>query len=151
MREIVAYSDCQTIVQGSDYVHFVYSDVHDFAGIVYDMNPRPVFELRLYGIFFHQKFPETNESEELSNNDLVKVSGSVKKQYEIIIEPVPYHIVEILKLACLHNFLEINGKRYIKEEGAEVRIIDTKYPLVTVAVVVTEMEDGYNFNVYGKI
>lgn len=150
MITVIAYSDCQEVLtDDGEYILIKYTDVHDFAGYVYSVLPKPTHELRLRALNFHDRFQQSSENDELSNGVVVKLSSTLKPQRLITIEPVPYHLAEIINEAFMHNYVEVDGVRYTKEENVEVRMLNQRYPLCTVEVVLTKY-DGFIFNTFAK-
>jgi len=96
-------------------------------------------------------FPEENESDELSNGEVVKLSGSVKNQKLLEVEPLPYYFHRKMKLILQHNYILIDGQQWEKEEPYEMESLNEKYPLEKATAWLTQKDDSYFTNVYGIV
>jgi hypothetical protein len=119
--EIVAYTDCLDIRQNhEETILLTYSNHRNFAGLKYDgTSPQTEFNIRIPAIFFHQRFPEEDETMELSS-ELVTLSGTLRKQRQLDVDYVPYYFHEKLKLILKHQILTVFNKQWIKQEAYEI-------------------------------
>jgi hypothetical protein len=129
-EELVAKSDCLHIAQEQeDTILLTYSNHRNFAGLVYDsVSPENEFYIRIPAIFFHQRFPEEDETMELSTS-LVTLNGTVRKQRLLDVDYVPYYFHEKLKLILKHQILEIFNRQWVKQEGYEIIEGDRRWPV----------------------
>jgi hypothetical protein len=149
---IVAYSDCLDIKVAHQETRLVsYSNETDFANISYIVEPRPVFNIRLHSKFFKERMPEENESEDQSDTEVVKLSGSVKSQKLLQVEPAPYFFHYLLKLILQHNYILIDDEEWTKEESYEMENLNEEFPLEPAEVWLTQKSEGYYSNTYGTI
>lgn len=151
-ENVIAYSDCLEIRVSHDETKLIsYSNENDFANISYSLTERPVFIIRVHAKFFKERFPEENESEELSDGEVVKLSGSVKGQKFLQLEPMPYFMHQILKLVLQHNYILIDDEEWEKEEAYDLKELNEKFPLEAAEVWLTLKEEGYVTNIYGTV
>lgn len=147
----IAQSDCIEVTNSlDDTIKIDYSNQHDFAGMIYDPD-KPVFTIRVPGKFYHERFPEENESSELSDNSIVKLSGSVKSQRQLQTNAMPYFMHYKLKLILQHNYILIDSKTWEKEEVYDVKKLHEKNQLSMGETFLTEKEDNYFINVFGEV
>lgn len=110
----------------------LYSNNTDFAGIIYSgLDPVPNFAIRIEAKFFKERFPEENESENLSDGSVVKLLGTVKDQKQLQVEPAPYYLHKKLKRILQHNTIFIDNLAWEKEENYETEDIDEMNPFAT--------------------
>jgi len=105
----IANSDCMEVhTDAPDGTNLIkYSNQLDFDGLIYtDVEPKPIFEIRLTSKFFKERTPEENESENQSS-DIAKLSGTIKEQKLLQIEPHPYFMHRKIKGILQHNSIEI--------------------------------------------
>lgn len=128
--ELVAKSDCLYITQNQeDTILLTYSNHRNFAGLVYEsVSPENEFYIRIPAIFFHQRFPEEDETMELSTS-LVTLNGTLRKQRLLDVDYVPYYFHEKLKLILKHQILEVYGRQWVKQEGYEIVEGDRRWPV----------------------
>lgn len=124
-----------------------YSNAKNFAGI--DFTNAEVFGFRVSAKFFQQQTPETDESEDITSGT-VTLSGTLKRQRFLQIEPAPYYIMEKLKLILKHNTIAIDGKLWANEAGMSTPIMDERFPYYTADCWLTDIE-SFVSNVYGNI
>lgn len=121
---IIYRSDCLDVKANhreSVLIQYYNSPGRNFAGINYaDVSPNPEFSIRLTGSFFHQRFPQEQEVEELSNSRSLQLSTEIKKQKLLEIGPMPYYMHEKIILALQHDFVTINGVQYVKQDAYEI-------------------------------
>lgn len=145
----VASSDLLDIADDDETYLIQYSNESNFAGL--DYSAGTIFGVRVHSSFFKERFPEEDESEEISDGSVVKLSGSVKNQRLLQIEPAPFYFHNLLKRVLQHNTIYIDGMYWEKEESYEITEINSKYPLQKGEVWLTQKEDGYDTNVYGTL
>jgi len=142
-------SDYIDVATNSENVYIQYSNENNFSGLDYSLDT--IFGTYVKAKFFHERFPEENESEGFSDGSVIKLSGSVKKQKLLQIEPVPYYKHEQLKLILQHNYILIDGQLWEKEENYEMQQLNEKNPFNTGSVWLTLKENSYFTNVYGVV
>lgn len=146
----LAESDCFNIDDEDDESFLIqYSNESNFAGL--DYSAETIFGVRVESSFFKERFPEEDESEEISDGSVVKLSGSVKNQRLLQIEPAPFYFHNLLKRVLQHNTIYIDGLYWEKEEAYEITEINQRQPLQKGQVWLTQKEDGYDTNVYGTL
>lgn len=148
----IAFTDCISVAETQTDTRLItYSNENDFAGISYSVDPKPEFNIRIKSKFFKERYPEENESEELSNGQVVKLSGSVKTQKLLQVEPCPYFIHSTLKLVLQHNYILIDGEEWEKEEAYEMKELNEKYPFESAECWLTKKDGAYYTNTYGNV
>jgi hypothetical protein len=149
---LVAYSDCLEIKTSHSETRLIsYSNEDDFANISYSIDPRPTFIIRVHSKFFKERHPEENESEDQSDSNVEKLSGSVKLQRLLQVEPCPYFFHYLLKLILQHNYILIDGEEWVKEESYSTKEMDEQFPMEPAEVWLTQKEEGYYSNTYGTV
>lgn len=145
----IASSDYIDIADNEETFLLQYSNESNFAGL--DYSAGTIFGVRVHSMFFKERFPEEDESEEISDGSVVKLSGSVKNQKLLQIEPAPFYFHNLLKRVLQHNTIYIDDMYWEKEEGYEMAELNTKYPLHSSEVWLTQKQGGYDTNVYGAL
>lgn len=127
---IVAKTDCLDVRENHDQsILIAYSNHRNFAGLVYENNsPATEFMLRVPAIFYHQRFPEEDEVMELTD-ELVTLTGTVRKQKQLYTDYVPYYFHEKLKLILKHQNITINGTQWLKQESYDIAEGNRQHPL----------------------
>lgn len=138
--------------QQRDTITVRYTNRDDFAGI--DYSAEPIFTIRLPIKFFKERGPETNESEDMSDGEVVKLSSSVKFQKLLEVDAVPYYLHNKIKLILQHNTVAIDGNLWLKEESYEYSNIggdnSPEYPFKLGKCWLTSMS-SYLTNIYGSL
>lgn len=130
-----------------------YSNKETFAGI--DYSASQVFGIRIATKFFKERAPETNESEDITDGGVVKLSGLVKFQRQLEMDAAPYYMHNKLKLILQHNTIFLDGSYWLKEEPYEY--IDLggnnfpEFPLKLAKTWLTRMTLDFFSNVYGEL
>jgi len=93
----------------------VYSNKIDYEGVIYSVEPPPVFMMRVHSKFFKPRKPEENEKEELSDGITVKLLGTIKKQRLLQIEPQPPYRNYQIGLILQHSSLYLGNVAFVKE------------------------------------
>lgn len=126
----IAKTDCLYITQNQeDTILLTYSNHRNFAGLVYEsVSPENEFYIRIPAIFFHQRFPEEDETMELSTS-LVTLNGTLRKQRLLDVDYVPYYFHEKLKLILKHQILEVFNRQWVKQEGYEIVEGERRWPV----------------------
>lgn len=136
--------------------------IHDSFGTVFvqvankytysgmDFSGDKIFGIRLSAKFFKEREIEVDESEELSDETVVKLSGSVKSQKQLQVEPIPNYQKRRLKLAVKCNTLAIDGVQYIQEEAFSDTELNEKFGMVATSVWLTLKDGGFITNVFGE-
>lgn len=136
----IAKSDCLDIGTHRSSILINYRNHRNFAGLVYqDISPEFEFELRVPAIFYHQKFPDEDETMELSTS-LVNLNGNLRKQRFMDIDYVPYYFHEKLKLVLKHQFITIFDKEWIKQEAYEIVEGNKRWPIKKASIWLSEKE-----------
>jgi hypothetical protein len=113
----------------SDTVLINYYNHRNFAGLIYQStSPDFEFNIRIPAIFYHQRFPEEDETMVLSSS-LVSLNGEIKKQKLLDIAYVPYYFHEKIKLVLKHQFVTIENKQWVKQEPYEISEGDRRWPV----------------------
>ncbi len=150
IETIVASSDLMDIRSEQPETRLIYySNKLNFSGI--DYTDSPVFNLRVNSKFFKEREVEELESEGLSNEEVVALSGSVKSQKMLQVEPVPYYVQKKLKRIFKHNTINIEGVYYTQEEALEYKELNEHYGLVASEVWLTVKDGEFETNVFGEI
>jgi hypothetical protein len=137
----MAKSDCINIASTHDNTILVnYYNHRNFAGLVYeDISPDITFNLRVPAIFYHQRFPEEDETIELSSS-IVHLNGDIKRQRMLDVDYVPYYFHEKLKFVLKHQFVSIYGKEWVKQEPYEIADGDRRWPIKKAKCWISEKE-----------
>jgi len=137
----IAKSDCLDI--RSEHLNTIlvsYYNHRNFAGLVYEnASPQPEFYLRMPAIFYHQKFPEEDETMELSSS-LVALNGTIRRQRLLDVDYVPYYFHEKIKLILKHQFVSIYNKEWVKQEAYEIAEGDRRWPIKKAKCWISEKE-----------
>jgi len=126
-----------------------YSNSSDFAFLIYSEVAPPTFGIRIDSKFYEERGPEENESEDLGDGSIEKLSSSLKIQRLLEIEPLPPHMHRKLKLIAKHNSLSLENIAWLSEDGYEVgKPMSKSYPFYTATCLLTMKDSGYITNVY---
>ncbi len=138
---IVAKSDCLDIATShANTILANYYNHRNFAGLVYqDASPQVDFNLRIPAIFYHQRFPEEDETMELSSS-LVHLNGDIKRQRLLDVDYVPYYFHEKMKLMLKHQFVTIFNKQWVKQEAYDITEVDRRWPIRKAKCWISEKE-----------
>lgn len=97
----------------SKSVLITYSNDSDFENVLAGTE----MKLRVPGVFVHSEFPEETETDELSDGSIVVLTGSVKTQKTLSVEPVPDFIHKKIKYLLKCSDLSIKGQNWKQEEA----------------------------------
>lgn len=116
-------SDCiHCKAEWEETLLITYSNARNFASLNYsNVSPDPEFYIRVPAVFNEERFPEEDEVLELSNSQAVQLNSQVKAQRELSIGPMPFYMHRKLKLILKHQFVEIAGQSWVKEEEYEMK------------------------------
>jgi len=140
-EEPVFKSDCIDIREShSNTILINYYNHRNFAGLVYqDTSPDVQFHLRVPAIFYHQRFPEEDETIELSSS-LVHLNGDIKRMRLLDTDYIPYYMHEKIKLILKHQFVTIYNKEWVKTEAYEITEGDRRWPVKKAKCWISEKE-----------
>lgn len=126
----IAKSDVQDIqISHQDTILINYYNHRNFAGLVYsDSSPRTEFNLRVPATFYHQRFPEEDETMELSTS-LVNLNGVIRRQRLMDTDYMPYYMHEKIKLILKHQFITIFDKEWVRQDPYEIQEGDRRWPV----------------------
>ncbi len=144
----VAKSDCLDIKTS----HFAtklmqYSNAVDFAGI--DYSDSPLFGLRVMAKFFEERFPPENESESLSDGEVVKLSGSIKTQRQLEVDYGPPYMNKKVSLILQHNTIYIDQAYWTTEEAPTLKKLHDRSPWFLCKTWLTLKNSNFWTNVFG--
>lgn len=124
-------SDCLHVKSSWDEtVEITYSDNKNFASLNYsNVTPDPEFTIRIPACFFHERFPEENESIQLSNSRWIQLNAQVTAQRLLEIQPMPYYMHRKLKLILKHQFVTIDSQDWVQSENYEIVESNRRSPL----------------------
>lgn len=124
----VAKSDCLHIAtEHKNTVYASYTYHRNYAGLVYsDISPAIVFKIRIPAIFFHQRFPEEDETI-LLTDQVVTLNGTMRKQRLLETDYLPYYFHEKIMLVLKQN-VEIFDFTWVKQDGYELVEGDRRSP-----------------------
>ena len=136
-----AKSDCLSIATVHEETELIrYTNNRNFAGLVYkDVSPEQVFNLRVPCRFFHERFPDQDEAIELTSS-VVTISSNLKTQRLLEVQHVPYFFHKKLQLAIKHQYVEIVGKTWQKEESYSIDEGNKRWPLKSTTCLLTEKD-----------
>lgn len=139
--EIVAQTDCLDIRQNhEESILLTYSNHRNYAGLNYSgTSPQTEFQIRIPSVFFHQRFPEEDETMELSS-ELVTLNSTLRKQRLLDIDYIPYYFHEKLKLILKHQILTVFNRQWVKQEAYEITEGNRQHPLKKGKVWLSEKE-----------
>jgi hypothetical protein len=125
---ILAKTDCLHILtEHKNTVYASYSYHRNYAGLIYsDISPAIVFKIRIPAIFFHQRFPEEDETI-LLTDQIVTLSGTMRKQRLLSVDYVPYYFHEKIMLILKQN-VEIFDFTWVKQEAYQITEGDRRSP-----------------------
>lgn len=129
-----------------------YANQEDFAGIDYSADP--VFGVRVPAKFFKQRAPQMNESEDMTDGGVVKLSGSTKFQRLFETDAVPFYVHDKLSLIFQHNTIFLDGSYWVKEEPYEyVEFGDgfPEFPWKLGKCWLTRMTKDFFTNIFGEL
>lgn len=123
----VAYSDCLDIKTAHECTNLIkYSNSRNYAGLIYtDVSPEQDFYIRVPSVFFHDRFPKTQEVIELGSQ-VIGISSAVKHQRSFETDYLPYYMHLKLNIVLSHQNLLIVGKYWTLEEEYEIIESDNK-------------------------
>lgn len=145
--EIIAKSDCISIkAEQVGSVLINYSNYRNYAGIINNNgSPDLTFNIRIPAVFNEERFPETDEPMQLSNNRFISLNSQVKKQKKLETEQMPMYmhlkVMEVLK----HQFVTVKADNkevdVVKEEPYEqVENSNKRWPMRRYTCWLTEKE-----------
>lgn len=134
-----AQSDCQDIRSDHpDTILSNYRNHRNIFGLVYeDQSPDLDFNLRIPAIFYHQRFPEVEETMEVSNS-IVSLNSTIRRQRLMTVDYVPYYFHEKIQLMLAHQFVSIIGREWVKQEGYEIVTGNRMNPLKMASIYLSE-------------
>lgn len=126
----IAKSDCIEIASShANSILITYRNHRNFAGLVYeDLSPPLEFHLRIPAIFYHQRFPEEDETMELSTS-LVSLNGVMHRQRLLDTDYLPYYMHEKIKFVLKHQFVTVFDKEWVKQEAYEIENGERRWPI----------------------
>lgn len=141
--EIMAKTDCLNVkAEQLGTILIEYSNFRNYAGIINNNgSPDLIFYLRIPAVFNEERFPETDEPLQLSNNRIISLNSQVKKQRLLKTDQMPNYMhlkmMEVLK----HQFVTIDDVDYVKEEPYEqVENSNKRWPMRRYTCWLTEKE-----------
>lgn len=137
----IAKSDCLDIREDHPVtVLATYYNHRNFAGLIYqNSSPQQQFNLRIPAVFYHQKFPEQDETIELSTS-LVMLNGDIKRQRLLDVDYAPYYFHEKVKLMLKHQFVIIYNKQWVKQDAYEITEGERRWPVKKAKCWISEKE-----------
>lgn len=137
----LAQSDCQDIrTNQPNTILSTYRNHRNIFGLVYeDQSPDLDFNLRIPAIFYHQRFPEVEETMELSES-LVSLNTTIRRQRLMNVDYVPYYFHEKIQLMLAHQFVSIINREWVKQEGYEIDLGNRMSPLKMANIYLSEKE-----------
>lgn len=141
--EVVAKSDCLSVkAEQVGTVLISYSNYRNYAGIINNNgSPDLTFYLRIPAVFNEERFPETDEVHQLSNNRFISLNSQVKKQRLLETDQMPNYMHLKIKEVLKHQFVTIEDKDYVKEEPYEqVENANKRWPMRRYTCWLTEKE-----------
>lgn len=136
----VAQSDCLDIRTSHDCTVLVqyYNTNRNYAGLMYaDQSPDIIFYARIPAIFFHERPVTQDRAIELTDR-VITTSGSFKWQKQLETNYMPYYMHRKLALILKHQFVTIQEKEWIMEQGYEIMEGDRRWPLKKAKVLLTD-------------
>ena len=125
-----------------------YTNSSDFAFIDYSGAP-PTFGIRVVSKFYEERNPEENESEDLGDGSIEKLSGSIKIQRLLEMESLPPHMHRKIKLIMKHNSIFLDNVSWVSEDGYEIgKPLSKSYPFYLATCLLTMKDNSYITNVY---
>ncbi len=140
---VLAKSDCLNLKEThDDTLLLTYSNYRNYAGIINNNgSPDLTFYLRIPAVFNEERFPETDEPMQLSNNRIISLNSQVKKQRLLETDQLPNYMRLKLSLVLKHQFLTIEEKDFVKEEPLEeVENSNKRWPMRRMTCWLTEKE-----------
>jgi hypothetical protein len=140
---LMAKSDCLDIKESHEGTLLItYSNHRNYAGIINSNgSPELTFYLRIPAIFNEERFPETDEPMQLSNNRIISLNSQVKKQRLLETDQMPNYMHLKVKEVLKHQFVTIDETDYVKEEAYEmVENTNKRWPFRRYTCWLTEKE-----------
>lgn len=109
-------------------VLITYSNHRNYAGVYYQsVSPDQEFSLRIPAIFYKQRFPQTQETLQLSSNRVVSLNSQMKIQQLLSTGKMPLYMHLKMTLVLAHQNITINDEAWVNEEGYQpVEPADTR-------------------------
>lgn len=135
-------SDCvHCKAEWDETVLITYSNSRNFASLNYsNVSPDPDFYIRIPAVFFEERFPEEDEGLELSNGQSIQLNAKVKAQRLLSTGAMPFYMHRKMKLILKHQFIEIDGQPWVKEEAYEIQESNKRWPLRRALCWLTEQD-----------
>ncbi len=137
---MVAKSDCLDIREDhEETVLFNYTNNRIFASLNPSVGtPNPEFNLRIPGVFFHERHPRESESITLSDNTSIQTFAEIKKQRRLDVKHMPdyMHLKTVLVLS--HSNVEIDGLTWKLDESYDKPEGNRKFPLKSATAWLTQ-------------
>lgn len=138
---VVAKSDCLDVRTSHACTKLIeYSNTRNFAGLIYDedLSPDETYTIRVPATFFHERFPEDDETIELTDM-VVNLNSSMKRQKRLDFDYMPYYMHNKIKLILKHQQLTIDDKDWVKQEEYEMSDSENKrFPIRMSSVWLTD-------------
>lgn len=141
--DILAQSDCIDIrTSWDETISITYSNNRNFAGIDnQDLSPDTDFNLRIPAVFFEEQFPQEQEVEELSDNREIQLNSQVKTQRLLSVGMMPAYMHKKTILALMHQFVEIDGRNWVKSDAYEKIDGNKRFPMKQYKCWLTQQDD----------
>lgn len=147
---IIASSDLIDVQEAhEETVLLRVSNINSFAGL--DFSDIQIFSMRLHARFFEERTVEEDEADQLSDGTSEKLSGSMKDQKLLELEPLPYYQLKKLKRWLQMNSIKVDDVYVVKEEAFEETVIGKNHPMKKSKVWLTQQQEGFDTNVYGTL
>lgn len=137
----IAQTDSQDIQTSHENTVLInYRNHRNIFGLIYaDLSPDVDFNIRIPAIFYHQKFPTSEETMELSTS-LVSLNSTIRRQRLLDVDYVPYYFHEKIQLVLAHQFVNIYDREWLKQEAYEIPEGDRRWPVKKGKIYLTEKE-----------
>lgn len=143
-----AKSDCLDIRDTQYETQLVqYSNRTNYSGL--DYRDSTLFQFRFRTKFFEERFPPENESEGLSDGEIVKLSSTIKSQKLLEIENAPPYIHKKLILILNHNTVYMDSNYWTMEENYEQTKLNDRFPFFLGKVWLTLKNSNFWTNIFG--
>lgn len=141
--QVLAKSDCldiKTTQEGT--ILITYSNYRNYSGIINNNgSPDLTFYLRIPAVFNEERYPETDEPMQLSNNRIISLNSQVKKQRLLETDQMPMHMHLKTQQVLKHQFVTIDDVDYVKEEAYEqIENTNKRWPMRRCTCWLTEKE-----------
>lgn len=126
----------------AETVLITYSNHRNYGGIYYSsVSPDQEFSIRIPAIFFKKRFPQTQETLQLSSNRVIALNAQMKFQQLLSTGKMPLYMHLKMTLVLAHQNISINDESWVNEEGyQQIEATDKRDPFEMYTAWLTKKE-----------